>query len=158
MIHLDKVVYHLDDLVSAINSTKVYLILTSFHAFINAYIFSEWNFALGFFIIFIIDTWSGCFIAWRQKVFSFKVFRGKLLDKSVAYFSIIIAYSIGTKIVLNGVDTNVVKYLDLGFYNLFIVAELFSIIKNWYHYKQWPVLKKLMKHFEGFDSETGEKE
>ncbi len=147
---------HFTALWLAIKSGKMFLFMAIVQGFVNTYIFSEWNFALGFFFIFLIDTWSGIYIAWRQKRFSSTILRTKLMDKTVAYFSIIIAWSIGTKILLNDSQEGILHYLDLGFYNIFVVAELFSIIKNWYEFKRWPVLARLMKHFKGFDPETGE--
>lgn len=153
---LSRVWMHVLDLYMALKSLKVYLLMIPIQTFINTYVFDEWNFALGFFMIFLIDTWTGIYVAWRQKQFSTKILRDKLLDKGVAYFSLIMCWSIGTKIVLNGDSEGILQYLDLAFYNIFVVAEIFSIIQNWYKYKQWPVLAKLMKHFKGFDDETGE--
>lgn len=155
---VNRIFLHFVELWHAIKSVKIYLIFIPIQVFINNYIFSEWDFARGFFIIFLIDTWSGIFIAWRTKTFSVKILREKLLDKSVAYFSLIIGWSTATKIGVNGSSEGILQYMDLGFYNIFVVAEFFSILKNWYKYKPSPILKKLMKHFDGFDSETGEKE
>ena len=134
---------------------KAWAITTAFFFFINQYIFSQWNFAFGFFIIFLLDTIGGSYIAYRRKVFCFKTFKEKLMDKSLAYFSIICSYSVGTKIVLEGADDNLIKLLDIPFYSIFITAEIFSILRNWYRYKRWPALRMLMKHFKGFDDETG---
>lgn len=149
---------HLDQLIESLKHPNVWVILGGLQWFVNTYIFSEWNFALGFFIVFGCDTLSGIFIALRQKKYSGKVLRDKLLDKSVAYFLLIIGYSAVTKISLNGSDTNIIQYLDLPFYSILAGAELTSIIRNWYKYKKFGFLKKLMSHFDGFDSETGEEE
>ncbi|AWW32444.1 hypothetical protein DN752_21115 [Echinicola strongylocentroti] len=146
---------HFDNIGEAIQQPKPWLIITAVFSIINQYIFSQWNFAIAFFIVFLIDTGGGAYTAWRTKKFSIKLFRDKLMDKSVAYFCIIIGYSVCTKMVLEGKSTNVIEYLDIPFYSLFVTAELFSIIRNWYRYKKWPVLLKIMSHFEGFDSETG---
>jgi phage-related holin len=149
----DRVFTHICELKASFFSTKVWLILSVLQAFIQQFIFSEWNFAIGFFGIFLIDTWSGVYISWRQKRFSSKILRDKLLDKSVAYFSIIIAYSMATKITLNDSATNLLKFSDLIFYSIITTAEIASIIKNWYTYKQWPIFKKLMTYFDSFDEE-----
>ena len=153
--YTDKMAEHIEDLSNSASQPKVWLTLSAIQWFISTYIFSEWGFAIGFFIVFILDTLSGIYIAWRKKEYSGKILREKLADKSVAYFTIIIAFSAGTKIVLSGIDTNVIKYLDLPFYSIFTTAEIFSIIKKWYEYKKWPVLAKLMSHFQGFNNETG---
>lgn len=128
-----------------------WLSLTILQGFIHQFIFSEWNFAIGFFGIFLVDTWSGIFIAWRQKRFNSKILRDKLLDKSIAYFSIIIAYSMATKITLDGSGTNLLKFSDLIFYSIISAAEFASIVKNWYSYKKWPWLRPIMKYFDTFN-------
>lgn len=122
---------------------------------IDHYVFSQWDFAIGFFIIFIIDTLVGSYCAFQMKNFSFKKFRKMLCDKSIAYFSIIISYSVGTKIVLEDGSQSLVHYLDIPFYSLFVSVELGSIVKNWYEYKRWPWLRTFMKHLEGYSNETG---
>jgi hypothetical protein len=136
---------------------QIWLFISYLQLLINQYVFSEWNFAAGFFMLFLIDTWSGMFVAYRQRVFCFKVLRDKLFDKSVAYFSIIIAYSIATKITIGDSLTNIIEFADLIFYSIFISAELLSIIKNWYKYNQWPFLKKIIKHLDEFDNHGNEK-
>lgn len=140
---------------NAIEHPKGWLGICTLFFIIDHYIFSQWDFAIGFFMLFIIDTGAGTYCAYKMKKFSFKTFREKLADKSLAYFTIIISYSIATKIVLENGSESIIQYLDIPFYSLFITVELGSIIKNWYEYKQWPFLRKLMKHFEGYNDETG---
>jgi hypothetical protein len=156
--YTQKLAEYINDLSFSVSQPKVWLSLSLIQLFFSQYIFSEWGFAIGFFIAFLCDTLAGIYIAWRQKTYSGKIMREKLADKSVAYFTIIIAYSAGTKIVLSGIDTNVIKYIDLPFYSIFITAEIFSIIKKWYEFKKWPVLAKLMSHFDGFNNLTGQKD
>lgn len=156
--YTDKIAEHLNDLSFSLSQPKVWLTLSLIQLFFSTYIFSEWGFAIGFFIAFLCDTLAGIYIAWRQKRYSGRIMREKLADKSVAYFTIIVSYSAGTKIVLSGMDTNIIKYIDLPFYSIFITAEIFSIIKKWYEFKKWPVLAKLMSHFEGFNNQTGQKD
>ena len=151
--YVEKISFYLEELVNSASAPKAWVSLGVIQWFVSTYIFSEWGFAIGFFIVFILDTLSGIYIAWRLKRYSGKVLREKLADKSVAYFTIIIAYSAGTKIVLSGIDTNIIKYLDLPFYSIFTTAEIFSIIKKWYEFRKWPVLRKLMSHFQGFNDQ-----
>jgi phage-related holin len=122
---------------------------------IDHYIFSQWNFAIGFFLLFVIDTMVGTYCAWQQRKFSFQKFRQKLADKSLAYFTIIIGYSIATKIVLENGSESVIRFLDIPFYSLFVTVEMASIIRNWYEYKRWPFLRKILRHIEGYHDETG---
>lgn len=147
-----------ENLARAIEQPKGWIIITSLFWFLNQYVFSQWNFAIGFFMVFILDTLTGTYCAFKKKEFSFRLFREKLFEKSLAYFSIIISYSIGTKIVLEDGSESIVQYLNIPFYSLFFTVEFGSIIKNWYEYKQWPWLRPLMKHFDGFDSETGKEQ
>jgi|GEM_PF-1695895 len=152
---LDQMTRTFNNILITIEHPKAWLTISGLFFFVNQYIFSQWNFAIGFFIIFLLDTIGGMFIAYRRKVFCFKTFKEKLMDKSLAYFCIICSYSVGTKIVLEGADDNLIKLLDIPFYSIFITAEIFSILRNWYRYKRWPALRMLMKHFKGFDDETG---
>lgn len=145
----------INNIINAVENPKPWMIMTGLFYFFNQYIFSQWNFALGFFIIFLIDTFSGSYIAYRRKEFCFRLFKTKLMDKTLAYFSILVCYSVGTKIVLEDASDNLIRMLDIPFYSLFITAEIFSVVRNWYKYKRWPVLRQLMKHFKGFDDETG---
>lgn len=157
-IQTSKFMLHVQELLDSAKSPSFWMVFSFLQWLISTYIFSEWGFAVGFFIAFVMDTFSGIYIAWREKRYSGKILRDKLMDKSVAYFTIIIAYSATTKIVLQGSDTNVIQYIDLPFYSIFAGAEVASIIKKWYEYKKWPVLAKLMTHFQGFNNETGKKD
>lgn len=128
-----------------IENPKIWAICSAIGLFVSQYIFSQWAFALGFFIIFIMDTVSGSYVAWRKAKFSGKVFRDKLMDKSVAYFTIIIAFSASTKILLEDSDYNMIRYLNVPFYTLFIVVELRSVVAKWYNYTKWPWLARLIE-------------
>jgi phage-related holin len=139
----------------SIDNPKGWILITSLFWFVNQYVFSQWSFALGFLMVFVIDTLTGSYCAFRRKKFSFLKFRQKLFEKSLAYFSIIVSYSIGTKIVLEDGSQSIIQYLNIPFYSLFFTVEFGSILKNWYEYKKWPWLRPLMKHFEGFDDKTG---
>jgi len=145
----------IDNIGNTLEHPKGWFGLCTIFLIIDHYIFSQWNFAIGFFMIFIIDTIVGSYCAYQMRLFSFYNFRKKLADKSLAYFTIILSYSIGTKIVLDDGSASIIHYLDIPFYSLFVTVELGSVIKNWYEYKRWPFLKKLMKHFEGYNSDTG---
>ncbi|MDN3688692.1 phage holin family protein [Cyclobacterium jeungdonense] len=123
---------------------KLYAVVTALGLFICQYVFSQWAFAIAFFIIFIMDTFSGSYISWRQKEFSGKIFRDKLMDKCVAYFTIIISFSVATKMLLQESDINLIKYLNLPFYTLFITVELRSIFVKWYRFTRWEWLEKLL--------------
>ncbi|MBD3627594.1 phage holin family protein [Cyclobacterium sp.] len=123
---------------------KLYAFVTAVGLFICQYVFSQWAFAIAFFIIFIMDTISGSYISWRQKEFSGKIFRDKLMDKCIAYFTIIISFSVATKMLLEESDTNLIKYLNLPFYTLFITVELRSIFVKWYRFTRWEWLEKLL--------------
>lgn len=152
-MNVDNIKFYLQDIFDAFSAPKFWLCFSFLQSFIATYIFSEWNFAIGFFIIFLVDTWSGIYVSWKKKVFSVKTLKDKLTDKSVAYFSIIISYSVATKITLNNSAFNILDFLDVGFYSICITAEFFSIIRTWYKYKKWPILKKLMAHYKDFDDE-----
>jgi hypothetical protein len=127
---------------------KLWALITTISVLFTQYVFSQWSFAIGFFIIFILDTISGSYVAWRMKNFEGKIFRAKLMDKSLAYFTIIISFSVGTKIVLHESDINLIKYLNLPFYSLFITVELRSIVWKWYEFKKWPWLGSLLELFD----------
>lgn len=126
---------------------KLWAILSAIGLFISQYIFSQWAFAIGFMIIFICDTISGTFVALRTGEYSGKIFREKLMDKCVAYFTIIIAFSAGTKVTLQDSNINLIQYLNVPFYSLFIAVELRSIANTWYGFKKWPWLKELLEIF-----------
>jgi len=146
----------LESLGETIQHPKGLAITSTIFWFINQYIFSEWHFAIGFFGVYVMDTLSGMYVSWRMKEFNLKILKEKLFDKSVMYFSIIIGYSMATKIVLSGVETNIIKLLDIPFYSIFVTTEVISIMKNWYRYKKYPVLKRLMKNFQGFNEDNKE--
>lgn len=133
---------------------KLWLILTSIALFFNQYVFSQWIFAFGFFMLFLLDTFSGVYIAHRTHRYSGKLFRDMLMDKSVAYFTIILAFSVATKVTLKGSETNLIQYLNLPVYSLFIIVELRSIVVNWYRFKQWPWLGTLLKFIDKTKKET----
>lgn len=126
---------------------KLWAILSAIGLFITQYIFSQWAFAIGFFIILICDTISGSFVAIRTGEFQGKIFREKLMDKSVAYFTIIVAFSAGTKVTLQDSNINLIQYLNVPFYSLFIAVELRSIANTWYGFKKWSWLKDLLDIF-----------
>jgi hypothetical protein len=84
-----------------------------------------------------MDTVSGSYVAWKTKQFNNKLFRDKLMDKTLAYFTIIISFSAGTKMMIENNDTNLISYLNLPFYSLFIVVEIKSIVTKWYDFKRW---------------------
>jgi len=128
-----------------IEHPKFFAILTAIGLFVSQYVFSQWAFAIGFFMIFIMDTISGVYVAWRRKRFSGKIFRDKLMDKCIAYFTIIVSFSIGTKILLEGSNENLITYLNVPFYTIFIVIELRSVLSKWYFYTRWPWIEKLIK-------------
>ena len=145
----------IDHIGNALEHPKGWFGLCTLFFIIDRYIFSQWDFAIGFLIIFVIDTIVGSYCAFRMKEFSFSEFKHKLADKSLAYFTIIISYSIATKIILDDGSESIIKYLDIPFYSLFVTVEICSIIKSWYRFKRYPFLLQLMKHFEGFNNETG---
>lgn len=149
---------HVMELIRALRNFEFWVIIGLIQAFINAYIFSEWSFLFGFLAALFFDTVSGIYISWRKKEYSGKILRDKLMDKCTAYFTIILGYSATTKIVLTGTDTNIIQFIDLPFYSIFAAAEVFSIIRQWYQFKKYPALAKLMKHFKGFNDDTGEEE
>lgn len=144
-MNLEYIKFYLANIWMSIVNPKMWMILTAIAAFINQYIFSEWNFAISFFIIFIMDTVSGSYIAWKTKCFDNKIFRDKLMDKCIAYFTIIISVSAGSKMILEGSDTNLISYINLPFYTLFITVEIKSIISKWYEYKRWYWLGVLLE-------------
>lgn len=154
-MNIDHFIRTMDHIGDNITNPKGWIVLTTFFWFINQYIFSQWNFALGFIMIFFIDTIIGSFVAWRLKEFSAQKFRKMLFDKSVIYFGIIISYSIATKITLEDGTSLQLIYLDVAIYGLLTTVEISSIAKNIYRYKKWPWLKYIMKHYEGFSDETG---
>lgn len=124
---------------------KLWAIMSGLGLFITQYVFSQWAFAVGFFIIFFMDTLSGVYIANRNNEYKGSIFRTMLMDKCVAYFTIIIAFSAGTKVMLQGSDINLIQYLNVPVYSLFIGAELRSIVVKWYKFKQWSWLGELLK-------------
>jgi hypothetical protein len=138
----------LENIQDAVQHPKGWLGICTLFFIIDQYVFSQWSFGLNFFMLFILDTLVGVYVAFRMERFSFTKFRRKLMDKSLAYFTIIISYSIATKIVLDDGSESIISYLNIPFYSLFVTVELASIIKNWYTYKQWPFLLKIIKHFE----------
>ncbi|PRY90573.1 hypothetical protein [Mongoliibacter ruber] len=113
--------------------------------FVEQYIFSEWHFALAFLIIFFFDTLSGSYIAYRTNTFSGQIFREKLMDKMIAYGSIIISFSVITKVIVDGSEFNAIRYFNLPFYSLFSLVEFRSIVLKWYIFKKWKWLGKLLK-------------
>jgi len=154
----EKCISAFENLAKNIENPKGWMLATSLFWFINQYVFSQWSFAIGFMMVFIIDTFTGSYCAFQKKEFSFVKFREMLFEKSLAYFSIIISYSIGTKIIMEDGTGSIIQYLNIPFYSLFFTVEFGSILKNWYKYKKWPWLKPLMKHFDGFDDKTGKEE
>jgi hypothetical protein len=133
---------------AAVENPKLWVMITGISLFISKYVFSQWAFAIGFFIIFIMDTISGSYIAWRTGTFEGKKFRDMLMDKCIAYFAIIISFSAGTKIALEESNVNLIQYMNLPFYSLFIGVELNSIFKKWYAFKKWDWLGKLIELFD----------
>lgn len=147
-MNLEYVQKYLMGIYNAIVNPKGWVTITSLSLFISKYVFSQWAFAIGFFIIFIMDTISGSYIAWRTKTFEGKKFRDMLLDKCIAYFAIIISFSAGTKIALDDSNVNLIQYMNLPFYSLFITVELHSIFKKWYEFKKWNWLGQLIELFD----------
>lgn len=139
---------YLTRIYASVENPKLWVMITSISLFISKYVFSQWAFAIGFFIIFIMDTISGTYIAYRTKTFEGKKFRDMLLDKCIAYFAIIISFSAGTKIALEESNINLIEYLNLPFYSLFIGVELNSIFKKWYEFKKWKWLGTFIELFE----------
>ncbi|MFN3802863.1 phage holin family protein [Belliella pelovolcani] len=145
MINLDDITNYFNKILESIESPKLWMLITAIGAFITQYVFSQWSFALTFFIVFICDTISGSHIALKKREFTGKKFRDMLMDKCIAYFTIIISFSAGTKMVLEGSDTNIIQYLNVPFYSLFISVEIRSNILKWYKYKKWPWLGELLQ-------------
>lgn len=148
---LDKQSYffaYLGKIHDSIEHPKVWAILTIIGTFISQYIFSQWFFAISFFVIFIMDTISGTYVAKRTGEFKGTIFREKLMDKSVAYLTIIISFSVATKMTLQGSGWNGIEYLNIPFYTLFIVVELKSVINTWYQFKKWSWLGDLLRWFD----------
>jgi hypothetical protein len=137
-----------------ITHPKLWAILSAIGLFITQYVFSQWAFAVGFFIIFIMDTISGMYVAYRTHVFSGQLFRIMLMDKCLAYFTIIIAFSAGTKVMLQNSDVNIIQYLNVPFYSLFIGVELRSVVIKWYKFKKWPWLGALLRMIDKTKKET----
>lgn len=131
--------------------------LCSIFLIIDQYIFSQWNFALGFFMLVLMDTMVGSYVAYQRGKFSGRKFRKMLADKFLVYFTIIISFSIGTKITLQDGSESIIKYLNIPLYSLFITVELSSIVRKWYTYKPFPFLKKIMQHFKWQDFEEDKK-
>lgn len=142
----------------SIINPRNWLVITSLFWFVDQHVFSHWDFALGFFMIFILDTILGTYVAWQMKEYSGVKFRKMLCDKSLTYFAIIISYSIATKITLEDGSSLHLDILDIPFYALFTTVELSSIINKVYKYKKWPWLRPLMKHFEGYNDKTGKED
>jgi hypothetical protein len=145
MNHLPSIYTTYCKIIDQLEHPKFYAICAGIGLFISQYVFSQWAFAIGFFIIFIMDTISGTYVAFRRKNFSGKIFRDKLMDKCIAYFTIIISFSAGTKILLEGSDSNLIKYLNVPFYTIFIVIELRSILNKWYAFTNWTWIEKLLE-------------
>lgn len=129
----------------AINHPKIWVIVSSLSLFVSQYIFSEWHFAIGIFILIFLDTISGMYVAQRTHVFDGKKFRDMLKDKILAYTIIIVAFSVSTKVLLEDSDINLIRYLNLPFYSLFIAVELRSIVWKWYEFKRWEFLGKILE-------------
>lgn len=141
----------------AIEHPKLWAIVTTVAIFFNQYVFSQWQFAFGFFLIFLMDTYSGVYVARRTKSYSGKIFRELLTDKCVAYFTIIISFSAATKVTLQGSDMNLIQYLNLPVYTLFIVVEFRSIVTKWYGFKKWAWLGQLLAFIDKNQKETIDK-
>lgn len=151
--HLVKITYgakaiYISKIVDNVDNPKVWMAMSAISLFISQYVFSQWAFAIGFSIIFTMDTISGTYIAYRTGLFNGKTFRDKLMDKSLAYFTIIVAFSVGTKMMLEDSDVNLIQYLNLPFYSLFMAVELRSIVFSWYEFKKWAWLGKLLEMFD----------
>lgn len=127
---------------------EVWGFVSVFSLFFSEYIFSQWHFAFAFVMIVMADTISGMYIAHRQGQFRPKILRDKLMDKAVAYSVIIFAFSVSTKMMLEDSDLNLIRYLNLPFYSLFITVELRSIVLSWYEFKKWPILGKILDLFD----------
>jgi hypothetical protein len=145
MLNIKYVNDYFTKIADAMEQPKVWAIFTAIGVFISQYVFSQWIFAFGFFCIFILDTISGVYIARRTRTYDPKILRDKLMDKSVAYFIIIISFSIATKITLEGSDWNFIRYLNIPFYSLFIYVEFRSIIVKWHNFKKWDWLGELLE-------------
>ena len=141
---LTKIHHHIITIFENVEHPKLWAILSAIGLFFSNYVFHQWGFAIGFMIIMIMDTFSGVYIAIRTGTYSSQALRSKLMDKSVAYFSIILSFSAGTKIMLEESDINLIQYLNIPFYSLFIAAELRSVIHKWYVFKGWKWLGDLM--------------
>lgn len=148
MLNLKYMPAYLTKIYETVEHPKIWALLSFIGILFTKYIFSQWIFALGFFIIFICDTFSGAYIAWRKKEYSGKILRDKLMDKSVAYFMIIISFSVATKITLQDSNLNLIQYLNIPVYTLFTLVELKSVIRNWYTYTKWPWLGLLINWLE----------
>lgn len=148
MLKLNHIYHYFLKIGDNIMDPKLWAVLVYFGVLFSEYVFNQWSFAIGFFIIWILDTVSGVYVAFRTRTYSGKVFREKLADKSIAYGTIIIAFSAGTKVVLHGSDINLINYLNLPFYSLFIAAELRSIVLKWYEFKKWAWLGALLELFD----------
>ena len=133
---------------------KLWAILSAIGLFITQYVFSQWAFAVGFFIIFIMDTISGMYVAYRTNAFKGELFRTMLMDKCLAYFTIIVSFSAGTKVMLQNSDVNIIQYLNVPFYSLFIGVELRSVVIKWYKFKQWSWLGDLLRMIDKTKKET----
>ena len=135
----------------------MWAMLSAIGLFITQYVFSQWAFAYGFFGIFIFDTITGVYIALRTQTFKGDVFRLKMLDKTVCYITIILAFSMATKMSIENSDINLIQYLNVPIYSLFIMVELRSIVLNWYKFKQWPFLGQILELIDKTKKETIDK-
>ena len=154
-MNFEHVVRTIEHIGEAIYHPKNWIIVSASLWFVNEYIFSQWNFAIGFFMIFILDTMIGTYVAWQMKEFSGYKFRKMLCDKSITYFAIVVSFSIATKITLEDGASLHLDFLNIPFYGILTTVEISSIITSIYRYKKWPWLRPLMKHFQGYSNYTG---
>jgi toxin secretion/phage lysis holin len=126
-------------------------------AFVEKYIWSDWQFATLLFIVVICDTSTGLYAAWKSKTINSKAFERVFVKIALYCFALVSVHAVAQYIKLSGGNipylADVIGYFDSAIYAGILFRELLSINENLAKVDVVLLPKWLTKRLQAFDDD-----
>lgn len=127
-----------------------------FVAWIEQYVYSDWEFLKFLFVIVSVDTILGLIKSIMERKVSSKGF-GMVLKKLLIYTSLLITTSALTKFTVCGAPQVAFSFLSNVVFSAIMVREAISIFENVAEIEPGVLPTSILKYLQKFHSETGQK-
>lgn len=131
-------------------SFKLISIGTPFLLFVEKYIFSDWDYLIGFMLLVGLNTVTGSIAAAIAKEFSTKLFYKKLGLKIFGITIVLAGVGILKKLKIDGDENYLSDIIDAGIYSLMGGLEFLKMLKNAYRIYPHQIIRYLIELIESW--------